>query len=264
VRELYIPTAEEIATLDPFYAAFPNTTLLKGEEQGSRWMVYLEASNESRDQEEDVTVMKALKDASDFYLTHGVISWDHQHKLQKDPEFIIGEPVDIAFTETHSTLIKGLLYKENRKAQGVMGNLLSKTSRFGSSIGGYILKKALESAGKFIRKVIWDDTAITYKPVNDTTLGKVQLVPFAEFAKALTAGTGVDASTFSGGRALTPESLRGKTVNMLFKDFLVKVKGGELGTYEKIRAWVKSHDLTEEVGDAIMDFIFAMITKKAS
>ena len=262
-----LPT--DIEQDDPFYAGFANAVLLKAEEEGSKWVVYLEASNERPDQEEEVTVMKALKDASDFYLSHGVISWDHQHKLQKSPEFIIGEPIDVAFTSGKSTLVKGMLYKENKRAQGVMENVLSKSSRFGASVGGYILKKAIENAQKFIRRVIWDDTAITHKPVNDTTMGHVQLVPFAAFAKSLTAGSGVDASKFSGGRALTPETKHPETVKIgpdqlssVFKSFLKGVKEGKLGSYDETRSWVRGQTPSETSADQIMDFIFAKLTKK--
>lgn len=258
----------EVDTDNAFYAGFKTVQLIKAEEEGSNWVVYLEASNENKDQDDEITVLKALKDAADYYLSHGVISWDHQHKLQKDPSFIIGEPMDVAFTETKSTLVKGLLYKENRRAQGVMENILSSTSRFGASIGGYILKKAIENSQKLIRKVIWDDTAITHKPVNDTTLGHVQLVPFSAFAKSLTAGSGVDASLFTGGRALTPESLQGaglseKALTKLFEDFLKTIKGGKIESYQETRAWVAERVPSEAIVDAVMGFIFDKLTEKS-
>jgi hypothetical protein len=44
----------------------------------------------------------------------------------------------------------------------------------------------------------------------------VQLIPFAEFAKALTAGCGVDAASYSGGRAITGESLDKKLTDGTF------------------------------------------------
>ncbi|RDE12128.1 MAG: hypothetical protein C4K49_10625 [Candidatus Thorarchaeota archaeon] len=258
----------DIESDNPFYAGFASATLIKAEEEGSKWVVYLEASNEQQDQEEEITVMKALKDAANYYMTHGVISWDHQHKLQKDPAYIIGEPLDVAFTSAKSTLVKAMLYKENKRAQGVMENVLSKTSRFGASIGGYILKKAIENAQKFIRRVIWDDTAITHKPVNDTTLGHVQLVPFTSFAKSLTAGGGVDASSFSGGRALIGESLQGAKfgepeMTKLFKAFLKGVKEGTLGSYQDTRAWVAETVPLGVSTDQVMNFIFAKLTKKS-
>jgi len=258
----------DIDSDNPFYTGFSNVILIKAEEEGSRWVIFLEASNEREDQEEEITVMKALKDAGDYYLTHGVISWDHQHKLQKDPAFIIGEPLDIAFTSAKSTLVKAMLYKENKRAQGVMENVLSKTSRFGASIGGYILKKSVENEQKFIRRVIWDDTAVTHKPVNDTTLGHVQLVPFNAFAKSLTAGSGVDASSYSGGRALTGESLQGAkfdsaSMTKLFKAFLKGVRDGSLGNYQETKAWVTDQVPSESDVDSVMAFIFEKLTKKS-
>jgi len=268
MRGLYTP--ENLGEVEPFFAGpFQNFHLLKAEEEGSKWVVFLEASNENEDLEEDVTVMKALKEASDHYLSKGVISWDHKHKPDPrnnypgDPQCIIGEPTDVAFSETRSTLVKGILYKENKKAQGVWENVLSRTSRFGASISGYILKKAVELGKRFIRRVYWDDTAITYKPVNDTTMGHVQLLPFAEFAKSLTAGAGVDAGTMTGGRALTRESLQGKSVSTLFRDFLVLVKGGKLSTYDETRGWVMSRGFSEDQADKVLEFIFSKLTMKA-
>ena len=255
----------------PFYASFSNAMLVKAEEEGARWIVYLEASNEREDQDEEITVMKALKDASDYYLSHGVISWDHQHKLQKDPAFIIGEPIDVAFTSEKSTLVKGMLYKENKRAQSVMENVMSKTSRLGASIGGYILKKAIENAQKFIRRVIWDDTAITHKPVNDSTLGHVQVVPFGAFAKSLMAGSGVDAGSFTGGRALVSESLQGNVVKVepevlsgLFKAFLKHVKDGKGKSYQETREWIRGQVASDEVANQVMDFLFSKLVNRSS
>jgi hypothetical protein len=281
MRELQILENEE-----PFYSPFNATELIKAAEEGGKWVVYLEASNEQIDQEGEVTVMKALKDASDYYLTHGVISWDHQHKITKNPAFIIGEPTDVAFTAHNSTLVKGFLYKENKNAQGVWENLLSKSTRFGSSIGGYILKKAVESTAKYIKKVFWDETAITNKPVNDTTLGKVQILPMSAFAKALMAGSGLSAVDMVGGRALTPESLQGSSsviqpklvslkdlkgwgkmeidpalLNLIMKGFLKKVSSGGIRTEDDVKWFVNSYCLRDVITDQIGDFLIDKIKK---
>jgi hypothetical protein len=267
LRTLYIP--ENVSQLEDFRVGpFTNVTLMKAEEEGSKWVVYLEASNENEDREREVTVMKALKKASDFYLTHGVISWDHQHKpdvrrnYPGDPQCIIGEPTDVAFSSSRSTLVKGILYKKNQKAQGVMENMMSRTTRFGASVSGYVLKKSVSENANYITEVFWDDTAVTYKPVNDTTMGHATLTPFAEFAKALMAGAGINAAEFTGGRALVPESLRGKPVDILFKDFVKKVKVGRLNTYRDTREWVKSRGLEDDAVDYLMGFIFEKLTKK--
>lgn len=275
MRELQILENE-----NPFYAPFAHSELIKAEEESGKWVIYLEASNEAIDLDGEVTVMKALKEAADHYLTHGVISWDHQHKIQKDPSYIIGEPMDLAFTSQKSTLVKAMLYKENKRAQGVWENIQSNTSRFGSSIGGYILKKAVEATAKFIKQVLWDETAITHKPVNDTTMGKVQLLPFTAFAKALMAGSGVNAANFSGGRALTTESLQGTEKNnnsssnihlnnipigvldLVFKGFLENVKEGSVKSYEDTRKFVMSHGFDMGVTDQMLDFIYKKIKSR--
>jgi len=257
------------ANSDSFFTAFTQCAFVKAEEERGQWIVYLEASNEAKDQEDEVVVLKALKDAANYYLTHGVISYDHQHKLQKDPVYIIGEPVDVAFTEHRSTLVKGLLYRENKIAQGVWQNLLSNSTRFGASIGGYVLKKSDARTHNVIRKIIWDDTAVTPKPVNDTTLGKVQRIPFAEFAKALVAGCDVNAENFTGGRALTKESMQGVAVKLdeavmvaLFKKFLEKIKEGELKSFEDAKQWIAEQVPSEVLAAEILEFIVNKLTEK--
>ena len=184
--------------------------ILKAVEEDGRRIVYLEASTEDKDMEDETLLSTALIKAKDYFLEHGVISWDHKHKQLNDPEFIIGEPLDVRFNNG-STLVKAWLYPNNRHATSVWQMIKAKTTRLGSSVGGYVLNKGQEND---ISQVLWDEVAITYKPVNQTTQGQVQLMPFEEFAKALTAGAGVDAAQFTGGRALTPESLQGATVRI--------------------------------------------------
>ncbi len=244
---------EVIADSTPFYMSQGNKVLLKAVEEDDKWNVYLEASNEVRDQEKEVTLMKALKEVSDYYLTHGVISYDHKHKELNDPGFIIGEPVDLSFTKDNRTLIKGFLYKENKIAQSLWQNLLSNSTRFGSSIGGYILQK---SKDKVISKVYWDETAITHKPVNDATQGLVSTLPFEEFMKALFAGQGVNAEAFTGGRALTPENLvnletgSGLTIEgatELFNKVWIACQSGEITNYNSLLGFIIKLGYTAEV-----------------
>jgi len=223
----------------PFYAPF-GEVLVKGVEENGKWIVYLEASNELKDQDGETVDMGALEKAADYYLSHGILSWDHQHKQEKDPEAIIGEPLEVKFTEDRKTLVKGWLYQHNDKAKKVWNNIRSGAQKLGSSVGGGILQKASDR----IKRVIWDEVAITHKPINDGTFGNVSVIPFAafakavsyseggtsleEFVKALTAGSGVDAANFTGGRALAPESLQGSTVNIIHKDELDQLLGDML------------------------------------
>lgn len=247
-----------------FYSPFSKLSLVKAEESNGKWEVFLEASNENEDEQKEITVMKSLQDASKDYLKHGVISWDHQHRVKDDPAFIIGEPTDVAFSKNRSTLVKGILYQKNKYAQGVFENLLSGTTRFGASVGGWILAKAKS----IITKVIWRDTAITDKAVNSTTQGNTTLLPFAEFAKALSAGSGVDASSFSGGRALSPESLRGATVNQvpelkiknLFIDFINEFSEGRIISYKDLIAFIENQNLDDSVASQVLEFIVGKVS----
>ena len=253
---------------DQFYSPF-SSALVKGEEENGRWIVYLQASNEGLDQDEEVVMCKALKDAADYYLSHGILSYDHQHKRQNDPKFIVGEPLDIAFNDKNETMIKGFLYKENEIAKSLWDNIRSGAKKLGASVGGGILKKAADVSngikGKIIR-VIWDETAITHKPVNDGTLGKVSIIPFAEFAKALMAGGGVDAAAFEGGRALTAESLQGvvsdisssvpyEELRRLFDSLFVSIRKGTVKSYNDVMEFILSRGYPPSVSAELIRFV---------
>lgn len=251
--------ARGIAQLsNPFYSPLGHV-LIKGQEEDGQWMVYLQASNEMRDQDGETVDMDALQKAADYFLTHGVLSWDHKHKATHDPGFIIGEPLDVRFTKDKKTLVKGFLYKSNDIAQKVWNNIQSGARRLGASIGGGILQKAEDR----IREVIWDETAITHKPVNDGTLGGVQMVPFTEFAKALSAGSGVDANVFAGGRALTHESLQGYTTESLpmselrsmFSDLLKSMRDGRVESYNDMINFVYDRGYEGNTAAKIINYL---------
>ena len=226
-----------------FYSELPaGQILIKGQEEDGQWIVYIQASNELKDQDGEYLDVGALKKAKEYVLNNGVISWDHQHKVTKDPQYIIGEPLDVRFTDDSRTLVKGRLYKENDIAKNLWKNIKSGAKKLGASVGGGVLQKAKDR----ISAVVWNETAITHKPVNSGTMGGITMIPFQEFAKALTAGSGVDASSFTGGRALAGESLQGnvsdkyqatdndQTNAALSYTLLKQVHEGKLNTYEEI------------------------------
>jgi hypothetical protein len=243
---------------NPFYTPLAHV-LIKGVEENGKWIVYLQASNEMKDQDGETVEVSALKKAADYFMTHGILSWDHKHKVTGDPGFIIGEPLDIRFTSKNETLVKGFLYKYNDIAQKVWKNIQSGARKLGASIGGGILQKA-ESA---IKQVVWDEAALTHKPVNDGTLGNVQIVPFAEFAKALTAGSGVDAAAFAGGRALSPESLQGSTVDVIpmtdvrnmFSDLLKAIRSRRIVNYNDMLNFVYDRGYEGNTAARIVNYI---------
>jgi hypothetical protein len=111
--------------------------------------------------------------------------------------------------------------------------------------------------------------------VNDETLGKVQLMSFPEFAKALMAGAGVDAGSFTGGRALAGESLQGASqessgeekglslsdtdLRQLFNRFLAAVRRGEVRTTNDVLAFVLDEGYSSGVAADIVQFIFQKV-----
>jgi len=189
-----------------FYTPLP--FLIKADPKDPN-IIYLEASNTALDTQGDVVMQKALEDEAESFLKKGVLSWDHLHKIEKSPEFIVGEPLDIRFDE-NKTWVKGKLYKAVKYAEAIRDLISSQCSRLGASVGGYIkARKQLSKSLSAIISIIWDELAITYKPVNELTRGQVTMITPEAFAKALMAGAGVDAASFTGGRALIPESLQG-------------------------------------------------------
>ena len=263
-----------------FCWSYLSNVLIKGVVEGSDWMVYLEASNENLDQDEEVVLQKALMDNKDYYLQNGVVSYDHLHSRGvRDPGMVIGEPIDVKFNlNTRSTLVKGRLYEKNENAIKVWNNLQSR-ARYGASVGGGILSK---SKG-MISKLVWADTAITPSPVNSTVKGNVQMGPFKEFCKSLMAGSGVDAAAYTGGRALTPESTRrvfnnrkdkpGEYMHLdlsdetddpritygmyykLFTELLYALNKKEVTSWEQVSEWISKQCLPEDIALQVTGFI---------
>ena len=223
-------------------------------------IIYLEASNEDLDSDDEVVVMKALEKRANQFLKSGVLSWDHLHKIKKDPEFIIGEPLDVKFNKSeHLTLVKGRLYtKKNKHAQTVANMLEDETTRLGASIGGALISKSkaysdrLKRVVPIIADLKWDEVAVTHKPVNKGTQGRCSFMPFPEFAKsfafsdekniqkALEAGGGANASAFTGGRALIGESLGKQIADKGFwSDIITGIYRKEIVDYRSLSSYLK-------------------------
>ncbi len=225
---------------DPFYTPFGNI-ILKADKNDPD-VIYIEASNEEIDQQDDVVFMKALEAEAESFLRKGLISWDHLHKIEKSPEFIVGEPLDVAF-KNQGTWVKAKLYKAVKLAQAIKDLLASGSTRIGASVGGYIKRrKSLTKSTSGIIKIIWDELALTYKPVNDTVMGNVSLIPIGAFAKALMVGSGVNPATMTGGRAMTSESLQGNVTKEIMNEFIWRLKSGDIRTEDDIKDFLEYQD----------------------
>lgn len=242
---------------DRYYSPLSNV-LVKGVEEGNDWMLYLEASNEHLDQDNEIIESGALRKAKDYYLGHGVISWDHKHKIKDDPLYIIGDPLDVKFSQDGRTLVKGRLYQHNRIARNLWDNIRSAARMLGASIGGNYLHKAADR----VKRVLWDETAVTHKPINDLTYGSVQAMPFPEFMKAMMAGAGVNPEGFSGGRAMIPESMQGTdhrvaraVVDELSRSVLDGIIKGKIESYEQLEDFVASRGHSDDTARKIASII---------
>lgn len=203
---------------DRLYLQLDLRKALERDERGN-YIVLAEASNEALDFQGQVVLQKALLESKDYFLANGVISYDHRHLAPTEGEsdwypekYVIGEPVDVV-RKGRKTYVKMRLYKSNPIVRDIVGKLKDGSTRIRTSIGGKRAQVAAaydRKVGKPIErvvKVLWDELAITFKPVNQT-LSPIALDGQA-FAKALMAGSATDSAGMTGGRAMIPQSLEG-------------------------------------------------------
>jgi hypothetical protein len=211
------------------------------EEAGDRF-IYLEASQEGRDQQNEVVLCKALQDSAEHFLKFGNLDIDHKSMPSvarqygiTDPEaWEIGQPVDVKFKDG-VTFVKARLYSGDTqlaaRANMVWDSMtkLNPPARWYPSVGGTVLAKSAkidpETKEKVavVTKVRWTNLAISRQPVNQH-VGMVATVPFGALAKswtpdglnltkALEAGYGTDSATLEGGGSLRKQSLHGVPAN---------------------------------------------------
>lgn len=211
----------------------------------------VEASNENLDLQNQIVQQKALTGSKEYFLTNGVISDDHQHKTRDEngnvethKDKIIGEPLKV-WTDGSKTFVKGKLYGNNKYAKDYINLLKAGSTRVHASVGGIMPKVRKNADGtETVTSFMWNDLALTCSPVN-WTVGSAKFAKSmsnVDFVKALTAGNGVDASAFEGGRAMQGEEKEDGIVNML------DTKTIEKSDEEIIQELVQT--MTEEIIDS--------------
>lgn len=181
---------------DRFLLTLNENFLIKAEENeaGDKFL-FLHASCEAEDEQKEVVLQKALQESVDYFLREGVVSYDHLFKSVDDngrvkinPEYVIGEPVDVKFTNKHdnSTFVKARIYYDEDNSEALANSAYrlakSKSSRLRASVGGRILERDKNNKN-IIKRVLWDDIAITLKPVNKSLNG-ISVIPLEVFAKS--------------------------------------------------------------------------------
>lgn len=269
---------------DQFQVFIPFEKGSAQEKDGERF-VYGVASTEDLDLDQEVVAASGLKKSLAYFLKHGRIDYDHKSK--DEPRFIIGEPVEARFDAQSRMHLKGRLYKGLDVSEQVWGLLKAGSTRLGWSIGGKVIKKAMQfdkSLNKFVPKVVEaliNHVAITPHPKNVNTFATASA--YGDFMKSLatgdkTVGTILDIGgkefilaekdafekaigTMSGGPAggttalgtspVIPQSLESDV--KVFRSY-VRSKHFNADA-DASRAWFKSQGLSAERSDALADYI---------
>lgn len=213
-------------------------------EEGGKRILFIEASNEDVDHQNEIVLQKALQDSAEYYLRHGNIDLSHYSLLGPKSgianfmEFEIGKPIAVQ-VDGKRTFVKAELYQGEspmaKNAEMVWDSITKQSppSRWYPSVGGSVLAKSVridpETTNKVavIEKVRWNNIALDRCPVN-RTVPEVSTAPVGVFAKSLggivmaktlTAGYGTDSASLTGGGAMRLQSLQGVPVTYLdFRD----------------------------------------------
>lgn len=236
--EQQLLSTEEISMLAALPSYISISQMLKATpvvESGERF-IYLEASNEVLDQQNEIILAKALEDSSPYYLKFGNLDIDHYTQIGAKAGipnyelYEIGRPVDVKVKDG-TTFVKGQIYSGSgpaaEKANAFWSSLteLNPPARWYPSVGGAVIEKSVvidpdtKAKRAVIKKVRWSNIGFSKTPVN-ANLATVSTVPFGalaksygaggfDFTKALEAGYGTDAATLTGGAALRVQSLHG-------------------------------------------------------
>lgn len=218
-------------------------------QEGGKRYVYLEASREAKDQQNEIVLAKALQESVDIYTRYGNIDIDHKsmpsvaamYGIERPELWEIGAPVDVRF-DGSSTFVKAEIFSGDTKlaenANMVWDSItkLNPPKKWYPSVGGKVLAKSTridkdtgEKIG-VVSSVRWTNIALSAQPVNQH-VGGIATIPFGVLAKswgvdgfdmtkALQASYATDASAKTGGAALGAQSLdAGTSVPSSYYDF---------------------------------------------
>lgn len=171
-------------------------------QEGDKRFVYLEASREARDLQNDVVLAKALEESADHYLKFGNIDIDHKsmptvakmHGIERPDLWEVGAPVEVRVNGA-STFVKAQLFTGDtdlaQNANMVWDSMtkLNPPRKWYPSVGGKILAKSIRIDDKtgdkygVVSGVRWTNVAISQQPVNQH-VGGIQTIPFGVLAKS--------------------------------------------------------------------------------
>jgi len=221
--------------------------------EGAERFVYIEASNEVKDQQGEKVLAKALGNSADYYLKFGNLDIDHYTQIGAKrgiPDYMayeIGMPVSVRI-EKGTTFVKGRI-KAGEGPAALKANLfwssltdVNPPERWYPSVGGAVTGKSVEldSDGNkvgVVTAVRWTNIGFSKTPVNDhlQTVSTTAFGPLAKswgaMLKGLEAGYGTDSATLTGGAALRVQSLDKQLMSYWdFRDqFSNAIQSGSVG-----------------------------------
>lgn len=194
--------------------------------------VYILASDESMDQDNDQMLSKCFTDpVKEFFLKYGIFDWDHltlrgSTDVEKGTA-MVGTPTKFWEERVKGApvqLIEGFLHPGNPYVDStIVPALKSKSDRIGVSVGGKILAyDNNEYGGKSIGRIFMNHLAFTplFKSINLNTRveltksqginGEIHNFPnMNALIKSLEAGYQTDSSAMTGAQALQTQNLEG-------------------------------------------------------
>lgn len=224
-------TDEQMLAAIPDFLCLPAMMKATPSEEGGGRFLYIEASNEDVDHQNEVILQKALEESAPYYMRHGNVDLSHwtimgaRAGIPNYLEYEIGRPVDVR-VDGRRTFLKAQLYQGDsamsRNADMVWDSLTKQTppAKWYASVGGAVLSKSVridpdtKNRVAVVDRVRWNNTALDRCPVNKT-VPEVSTAPMGVFAKslggfiiskALEAGYGTDAAALTGGAALRKQS----------------------------------------------------------
>lgn len=221
-----------LATI-PDFVSFQTLMKATPREEGGKRIIYVEASKETKDQQGEIVLAKALKDSVDVFRKFGVLDLDHksmpsiaaQYGITDPESWIIGQPIDVAFNGG-TTIVKAQLRSGNSqladRANKVWEGMtqVSPPDRYYASVGGRVTGREIrldpltKSKVPVITGTRWDNLALSLNPVHGE-LAPAGTSPVGVFAKsldgfimkALEASYSTDVGSLTGGGAFGQQSL---------------------------------------------------------
>jgi hypothetical protein len=211
------------------------------EEDGKRYL-YIEASKEDVDQENEVVLCDALRKSAEYFLASGNVDIDHISQIKpKNIEnpyaYEIGKPIEVKCSDDGVTYVKSEIYQGKGPASKMaeffwdsITNTIPPATWY-ASVAGEITdrgKKILDDGSQvsLVKGVRWTNVALSKTPVL-RTLNPASITPIgsfakSEFAKALEIGFETDSAQIEGAQSLVEQSLDTSiksTVAMTYEEF---------------------------------------------